>query len=69
MQFTNINVKRGIFTFDEDDFHIALMHSYKRGKKICLYALNEQNHTIGLTKKQYQKNTGLLLLIASKLTN
>lgn len=35
-------MKRNIFTFDEDDFHIALMHNYKQGK-ICIFALNEQD--------------------------
>lgn len=52
-------MKRNIFTFDEDDFHIALMHNYKQGK-ICIFALNEQSHTTGLTRTLSEKRRFIL---------
>lgn len=61
MQFTNIKVKRGIFTFDEDDFHIALMHNYKQGK-ICIFVLNKQDVISGNKYTLSETPTSLFLI-------
>ena len=52
-------MKRNILTFNEDDFHIALMYNYKQGK-ICIFALNEQSHTTGLTRTLSEKRRFIL---------
>lgn len=52
-------MKRNIFTFDEDDFHIALMHNYKQGK-ICIFALNEQDVISG-NKKVLSENRHFII--------
>lgn len=49
-------MKGNILTFDEEDFHVALMYNYKQ-RKICLFALNEQSHAFGFTRTPSEKRS------------